>query len=149
MADKYWKIVEPVWDRISIYDGADSFLNEFNKASLAEKTLFAAHWTHSEIMNGGLGQYFSNPTGVLAPEAVKAFIELGMPKCAEVLAHSMRFFGEIYPRDRLVREEKIEDFLSKNSPADLLIEYEDDMADLIEEENGGFWDCADKYAEKG
>ncbi|QQZ28937.1 hypothetical protein HMY34_09310 [Thiothrix subterranea] len=36
-------------------------------------------------MNGGLGQFFSNDTGILAPEAAIAFEKLRMPNCADIL----------------------------------------------------------------
>jgi hypothetical protein len=67
MADDYWDLVEPIWDEISIYDGAEQFLQDFEKTDERPGILFAAHWTQSEVMNGGLGQFFNNSTGVLAP----------------------------------------------------------------------------------
>jgi hypothetical protein len=101
-------------------------------------------------MNGGLGQFFSNSTGVLAPEAVEAFRELGMPRCASILSDSMRFFGETYPRDRTKREQIFERFFEENGEdTDLVLEQEDAMAAAIEEENGGFKEAADRYAAEG
>ncbi len=149
MSDSYWRFVEPIWDSVSIYDGADIFLGEFNKASEKQKNLFAAHWAQSEIMNGGLGQFYTNSTGVLAPEAVTAFKAIGMPKCASILAESMRFFGEEYPRDRAVREEAFEAFYEKHGDDIPVEQYEDSMATEIEDENGGFEEAADSYANQG
>ncbi|NQX84250.1 MAG: DUF4375 domain-containing protein [Mycoplasmataceae bacterium] len=85
MNDSYWRLVEPVWDKICSYDGAENFLREFNKATKKQKVLFAAHWAQSEIMNGGLGQFYSNSTGVLTPEAVEVFEAIGVKKCAAAL----------------------------------------------------------------
>ena len=49
----------------------------------------------------------ANNTGVLAPEAVTAFEQLGMPKTANMLRASIQFFGTLYPRDRVIREQRI------------------------------------------
>ena len=150
MSESYWRFVEPIWDTLSIYDGGDVFLREFNKATEKQKTLFAAHWAQAEIMNGGLGQFFSNSTGVLAPEAAKAFEAIGMPKCAEALLNSMKFFGETYPRDRNVRESIFEQFYEKHGEDKIpLEEFEDIMATELEDENGGFEEAADMYANQG
>jgi hypothetical protein len=76
---------EPVWDRISIYDGDETFIHQFAEATEKQKILFSLHWVQSEIMNDGLGQFFSNDTGILAPEAAIAFEKLRMPNCADIL----------------------------------------------------------------
>lgn len=150
MGNSYWKYVEPIWDTVSIYDGSEAFLSEFNKATDKQKILYSSHWAQSEIMNGGLGQFFSNPTGVLAPEAVAAFKEIGMPNCAETLTKAMKFFGENYPRERSIREEAFEEFYEKYGEDSVpLEELEDIMATEIEDENGGFEDAANKYAGQG
>lgn len=133
---------------MSIYDGADVFLSEFDKANEKQKHLFAAHWAQSEIMNGGIGQLFSNSTGVLAPEAVEGFFAIGMPNCATILSNAMRFFGENYPRDREIREAQLERFYELNGDEEIpMEEYEDAIALELEEENGGFEEAANKYAD--
>lgn len=150
MSNSYWRYVEPIWESISIYDGGEVFLRAFNEATKKQRVLFAAHWAQSEIMNGGLGQFFSNSTGVLAPEAVEAFKVLGMPKCASILSEAMKYFGENYPRERSAREEAFESFYEEFGGDVIPIqEYEDAMATEIEEENGGFWEAADNYANQG
>lgn len=101
----YWKLVEPIWDTVSIYDGGEAFLEQFAVAPQPSQVLFAAHWTQSEVLNGGFGQYFSNSTGVLAPEAVWAFRVLGMPRTAAAVEQAMAFFGSPYPRERGPRED--------------------------------------------
>jgi hypothetical protein len=58
----------------------------------------------TEVCNGGFHQFFSNSTGVLAPEAVEAYRAIGIPEWAEIVAEAMQFFGEPYPRERFDRE---------------------------------------------
>jgi hypothetical protein len=150
VSKSYWRFVKPIWDTVSIYDGGEVFLSEFQKLTDKQKVLFASHWAQSEIMNGGLGQFFANQTGVLAPEAVEAFNSLGMPECSEILKNSMGFFGEPYPRDRSIRDQYFENFYEEfNEDKIPLKEYEVRIATVIEDENGGFESAADNYANKG
>jgi len=148
MSDLYWQFVEPVWDSINIYENEDVFLNGLNKATEKQATLFVTHWTQSEIMNGGLGQYFSNPTGIMAPEAAIAFERLKMPNCSKILKEAMKFFGDSYPRERSQREKKFEEFWDSEGVEAIPFEdLENAMALEIEGENGGFWGAANLYAD--
>ena len=76
----YWRAVDPIWHSISIYDGPRVFLRQFGKVPVHLGLLLAAHWCRSEVFNGGFHQFFSNPTGVLAPEAVSGFKAIGLTK---------------------------------------------------------------------
>jgi hypothetical protein len=100
----YWDLVEPYWEKVNIYDGPDEFLRTLAAVPSTVQTLIAAHWCESEVSNGGLYQFFSNPTGVLAPEAAEAYRVLRVPELANVIDEAMGFFGEDYPRDRDVRD---------------------------------------------
>jgi len=101
--ERYWSLVEPIWDAISIYDDPDDFLRQFSAVPQEAGHLFAAHWCQSEVCNGGLHQFFSNSTGVLAPEALAGFRAIGLTEWANILADGMRFFGEEYPREQTER----------------------------------------------
>ena len=72
--DSYWRLLEPIWDSVSIYDGPKTFLRQYRRLPRAVGHLFAAHWCQSEICNGGFHQFFGNSTGVLAPEAMEAML---------------------------------------------------------------------------
>lgn len=143
----YWSVVDKVWDDISIYDGPQVFLEQFNSAPEASRTLFAAHWCQSEVRNGGLHQFFGNSTGVLAPEAVLAFRAICMPRLAAIVAEAMKWFGPEYPRMRSVRESGLDayeaDYPDEWNPFE---ELDNQFFDLIESENGGFEAAADAYA---
>jgi hypothetical protein len=144
----YWKLVEPIWDTVSIYDGPETFLRQYNASPEASRVLFAAHWTQSEVLNGGFDQYFFNSTGVLAPEAASAFRQIGMPQTAAAVERAMSFFGIEYPRDRDERQEAIDTAhgASGDEDFDPFQEADDLFFDLIGEENGGFEAAADAYA---
>lgn len=99
----YWKAVEPIWKKVLIYDGPRKFLKQFKAVTRAQGHLLAAHWTLSEVFNGGFGQYFFNDTGVLAPEAAAGFDFLELPAGADLVREAMSYFGPDYPRDRAAR----------------------------------------------
>jgi len=140
--EAYWSVVEPVWASISIHGGPSRFLREFDAAPVVARTLFAAHWCHSEVCNGGLYQFFNNSTGVLAPEAVRSFHALGMPKLSAVVAQGVSWFGATYPREWSLRRSLLATFGGKNT----FDEMNKAFFKLIRRENGGFLRAADIFA---
>jgi hypothetical protein len=136
----YWRLVDPVWEQIDIYRGADVFLATYRAAEKRAGLLFAAHFAQSEICNGGFNQLFWNSTGVLAPEAVEGFQVIGMPETAEILSRAMRLLGENYPRERGERQ-NILAVLHKEK----FNELDEKFFVLIEAENGGFTLAADRF----
>jgi hypothetical protein len=107
-AKGYWKVLEPYWDRIDIYDGPERFLATYRTMPAVVQILYAAHFCESEVANGGLHQFFMNPTGVLAPEAVQAFRAINFSESAAILERAMQFFGTPYQRDQEARIERLE-----------------------------------------
>ena len=103
----YWSVVEPFWRAVSIYDGSEIFLRQFHTLPSKARHLFATHWCQSEVRNGGYYQFFTNPTGVLAPEALAGFEAIGLTEWAATLAEAMRFFGEPFPREQAGRQERL------------------------------------------
>ena len=99
-----WRLIEPHWEAVSIYEGPIVFLDGFARLSKAARHLFAVWWCDSEVCNGGFHQFFSNSTGVLAPEALEGFRAIGLIECAELVELALRKFGEPYPRDREARQ---------------------------------------------
>jgi hypothetical protein len=148
--DVYWQFVSQVWDGISIYDGEQVFLAQFSKANSKQQHLFAAHWSQSEIRNGGFDQFFRNSTGILAPEAVIAFRAIGMPNTAGLIEKAMRFFGSVYPRDRSTRIAALNTHAARDPlDADPFYEMDDELFKFLAEESGGFEQAADRYATLG
>jgi Domain of unknown function (DUF4375) len=101
----YWSQIEPIWLPINeALDDPAAFLRAFRTVRREIGYLFAAHWCQSEIRNGGLSQFFGNSTGILAPEALRGFEEIGLADWAAVLREAMALFGPIYPRERSERQ---------------------------------------------
>ena len=146
----YWTLVEPIWEKVSIYDGTSTFLQQYAEAPEVARTLLAAHWANSEIRNGGFIQFFTNRTGVLAPEAVQSFHSIGMPQIAKTMARAMDFFGPTYPRARTARQKALKIGRDKDPAAvrNWFEPLDDAFFAAIDSENGGFEAMADRYAAK-
>jgi len=139
---RVWPLSDVASDEISVYDGPEVFLEQFHGRSRADQIVFAGYWLQAQILNGGLGQFFWNDTGVLAPEAVEACRALGLPKLAARIQEAMNWFGHPYPREREPRETALQ-----QSDGDPFSELEDEVVGLIYEENSGLEQAAVKYVE--
>jgi hypothetical protein len=101
-----WTLVEPIWLPLNqTWDDPEKFVRKFRRVRSEVGHLYAAHWCQSEVCNGGFHQFFSNTTGLLAPEALEGFRAIGMTEWADILAEAMKHFGTPYPRDRDDRDE--------------------------------------------
>jgi hypothetical protein len=102
----YWSVIEPVWLKLNRTwdESGKKFLRLFRSIPPQVGHLYAASWCQAEVCNGGLHQFLSNTTGLLAPEAVEGFRAIGLPELAEVVAEAMEFFGTPYPRGRADRD---------------------------------------------
>jgi hypothetical protein len=144
--EDYWRLVEPHWERVSIYDGETAFRREYDKTPERSRHLLAAHWCVSEVRNGGLDQFFSNPTGILAPEAAQGFRAIGLPKLATLLRQAMDKFGSPYPRNRERRQAALVRVQNRGGKDDAFKLLDDRFFDLLEAAGGGFEAAADAYA---
>jgi hypothetical protein len=109
----YWRVIEPIWNKVSIYYGPDTFRSQFENITERQQHLFATHWCQSEVCNGGFHQFFTNATGLLAPEAVAGFRAIGLNRCAAIVEEAASFFGSPYPRLQELRTEILE--VARNS----------------------------------
>lgn len=134
----YWSVIDPIWEKVSIYGSPDLFLHQFSKLTEVQRNLFASHWCQSEVRNGGFHQFFSNATGVLAPEAVAGFRAIGLSDCADVLQEAMKYFGRPYPREQEDRVAKLD---AARDPFEAL---DDRFYAAIR--NNGYEKAADQYA---
>lgn len=124
-----------------IYDSPEVFAQTFATAPRASGLVFAAHFCMSEICNGGFHQFFWNSTGVLAPEAVDGFREIGQNQVAALIEKAMSLLGSVYPRDRGERQAQLAE-VSRSS----LDALDETYYSLIDAEADGFTAAADRYA---
>jgi len=103
----YWDQIEEAFEAVDIYETYDVFMQGAAKYPDWKIDILAVHWTMSETVNGGLEQYFSNSTGILAPEAVFGFQRIGRPELAAALQKAMALLGKPYPRERKERAARL------------------------------------------
>jgi hypothetical protein len=125
-----------------------AFLTEVERLPPDVRRLYATDWVELTVRNGGLTQYFSLEGGALAPEAVEGFQTLGMPQTAAFLSEVMGDFGLPYPRSADQRQLVLDDEGPSGWYAnEATLEARDDkMMALLLEENGGFYEAANRYA---
>ena len=143
----YWSLIEPIWRSIDIYGDPSEFLRQFRAVPPAVGHLFAAHWCQSEVRNGGLHQFFSNSTGVLAPEALAGFRAIGLTEWADTLTEAMRFFGGRYPRDQGERQEALDTRSGRRREEwDPFHALSEQFFDWLRENPDGWERAANRYA---
>ena len=108
-----------------------------SRVKLASHT---AHFWQSEVCNGGFDQFFSNSTGVLAPEALEGFTVIGQAQIVSLLAQAMSLLGSPYIRERGARQAAL-DLVDTKS----LEELDERFFALIQTEAGGFEIAADNH----
>ena len=146
-SEPYWNLIDPVWELVSIYDGVAAFDREYSKLDHRQQVLLATHWAHAELQNGGFEQFFSNSTGLLAPQAEAGFRALGMPNTAAAIADAIALFGNRYPRDRNERDEVLDALIPDDEPEPEVFEdLEDRLFEFIDSENGGYVAAANQFA---
>jgi hypothetical protein len=146
----YWDLVEPFWESIDIYQSPKRFLDTYRSAPEIPRLLFAAHFCESEVSNGGLHQFFSNPTGILAPEAVQAFRRIGFADAAGILERAMGFFGTPYPRDQELRLERLRTRQGETRKEwDPFHELDDEFDRTLGPEHEAFFAALDQLAKSG
>jgi hypothetical protein len=99
-----WRVIEPYLDAVEIHDAPERFLRDLAPLPITAQHLFAVSWCDQEICNGGLYQFFSNSTGVLAPEAMAGYRAVGLVDCANMVQAAFDQFHPSYPRGRSERQ---------------------------------------------
>lgn len=151
----YWRAIEPYWHKLNVHSDPATFLADFAQLPGAVGDLLAAHWLVSEVWNGALPQFFSNSSGVLAPESVDGLRRLGLDLAAEIVEAAMTFFDEPYPRQREVRAPMIDwvwgdDELSEDEAhnLDIMLDLSGQFLDAIGKDQQAFIAAANAYAQR-
>ena len=133
VAAEYMNLVGDHYEQLDFYGSREDWLESCAGVPAEAVELYAMHWAHLEIANGGVDQFFFNSTGTIAPESVKGFERIGMSEAADVLASSMKKLGMTYPLDGNVRRDIVDEMVERDS-------------DLFLNENQYFYDhvCNDK-----
>jgi len=143
--ESYWEAIEPIWDDVSV-ESSTVFLEQFGSLSRPQQDLFALHWFYCQVLNGRLHQFFLNPWGVMAPEAVIGLRAIGLLNSARILESAMAFFGPVYPREQPAREALLLQVPGESREEwDPFFALDAELFPLLKTENGGFDQAADRY----
>jgi len=123
-------VVEPLWWSVSIYDGEKKYNEDLSKFTLPQRYVFAIQWYVAEVNNGGHGQFYYNSSGIVYPDALQGFQEIGHQQAYDILKETIALAGGKIPLDR-ARREKLFDSLS------------DSQYDAIEELDMDFYGITD------
>jgi hypothetical protein len=113
----YWSQVEPYWNDCRT-DDPGGYLAFYKSMPPIARDLLTTHWVVSEVCNGGFHQLFTNPTGVLIPEAVTGFRSMGLVALADIASEAASFFGHSYPREQTPRIEALERYAARSGNPD-------------------------------
>lgn len=72
----------------------------------AMKQILVTHDFNAEMLNGGMHQFFSNPSGRHAPDVVTALADIGLPGHADAVQRGIDMFGKPYPVDTQERHRR-------------------------------------------
>lgn len=97
--------MKAVWFEAPLSEEPEEFFRWFDGLSETQKVLFPTHWVCAEVYNGGFHQYFTNGTGLHAPEAIDGFRKLGLNDIAEIVKQASDLFDKPFPRERSIRED--------------------------------------------
>lgn len=96
--------LDGIWDTMPVSDDPEEHLLWLKNLTKVQQVLYPTHYLCAEVYNGGFHQYFTNTTGVDAPEAVAGFNELGLSDISAIVKEAIAFFDDPYPRKRALRE---------------------------------------------
>jgi hypothetical protein len=96
----YPKLYAPYYDQFNFYDGRDEWARSISNIPQKAVHLFAIHWQHLEVFNGGFWQYFFNSTSESAPEAIAGWHAIGMPEVAELTTKACARVGNPLPGNK-------------------------------------------------
>lgn len=145
----YPALIAPWYDQLDFYHGRDAWIASTRDVPRPAVLLYALHWLHLEVFNGGFWQFFWNSTGVIAPEAREGYAGIGMPDVADCVGRAMARLGEPFPFDREERMAVVGDPSARMAFEPEETEYID-LADTpkIFRRQPRFVPFADAYAER-
>ena len=130
------KIIEPLWMKVSIYDGYNRYESDLSAFSKGQRLIFAIEWYEAEVCNGGHDQFFYNSTGVVWKDTLEGFKLIGAEKCAENFENVINKFGGTIPFDREERQKKLDEISydsEKDAYLDIFGEYDSVFYGIDEE----------------
>lgn len=94
---QYPAVYQHYYEEFDFYNGRDKWLESIKGIPIQATHLFALHWLHLEVHNGGFWQYFYNSTCHSMPEAIAGYDAIGMSEVAETIRSASAELGDPFP----------------------------------------------------
>jgi hypothetical protein len=108
--------------------------------------LWATSYGKADIDNGGFHQFFSNNTGMYAPEMQECLAKMGLVETAGIVKKAMLVFGEPYPRSQDAREKFLRKFPGERREEwDPFHALDDQFYESSKSGDAGFHERADRW----
>lgn len=146
--DAYFAVIEPHFQRVSIYAGPAKYLAEYAATPERPRNLLTAHWCAAEISNGGFMHLFSSSAGVVAPEALVGLRAMGLGESAAVVEEAMKVFGANYPREHRARHKAVTAYKRRQKVDNPFAELDERFFASLKRHPGGFDAVAAAYARR-
>jgi hypothetical protein len=145
----YSELIEDYEDAVEIYGSIDTYLEQINNVPTKVRNLIVLDILIGEVLNGGFLQFFRNPSGIVAPEALVALDAINQPKARALLETAMVHFGSSYPRDCETRRRLFKDTYLLDGKLPSPFDHLDSEFYKFEEYGQDTWSWLDQYAEFG
>lgn len=105
-----YSLIERIWNELDTPYEPDERLSQL---TAGQRAIYSLQWIFSEVCNGGFDQCLHNSTGYLLPEAIEGAKLLGTQQWAQVLVEASKLLGTPFPRDRVERQERLDELNSE------------------------------------
>ena len=127
-----FKVVEPVFWSVSIYDGEKQYEKDLEAFSLPQRYVFAIEWYMAEVNNGGHDQFYWNSTGIVWEDAMNGFQAIKAQINYEIIKESANMMGGNPSKNWDKRQNQLEKFEPDFSTLDdRFYESEAQMIELL------------------
>lgn len=135
--DNHWVALEPIFFKLSVPETRKEWLREARPFTAQQRRLLACYWYVEEIESGGHHQFFFNE-GIIYPEALEGFREMGSVKVVQVMIEAKKILGlSEFKHSRQLRERL------DSLPLDVFRPLDDKFGDLNSKDE--IWKSLDRY----
>jgi len=93
-------IIDPLWWEVRTYEGEKAYNEDLDQFSLPQRYIFAIQCYMAEVNNGGHWQFYYNSSGIVYPDALQGFLEIGHQQAYDILNETIALAGGKIPLDR-------------------------------------------------
>ena len=105
-----FRVIEPVWWSVSIYDGEDQYNKDLEQFTIQQRYVFAIYWYMYEVNNGGHDQFYFNSTGIVWEDAMNGFQAINAYENYSIIRESANAIGGSPNKDREKRQNELEKY---------------------------------------